>query len=151
MATKRISELSLREDFDETCNIPVDDTLQSYRVTGAQVLAFVAAALTRATIPAGVIAKLNIATKTGAYNIDAASDDLILADASSAGFTLTLPAISGIAGRVFVIKKTDSSANAVLIDGNGAETIDGEDNFQLYNQYESVRLVATSTGWSVIG
>lgn len=37
MATKRISELTLRSDVDDTCNIPVDDTLQSYRVTALQV------------------------------------------------------------------------------------------------------------------
>lgn len=37
MATKRISELTLRSDVDDTCNLPTDDTLQSYRVTALQV------------------------------------------------------------------------------------------------------------------
>jgi len=151
MATKRISELQLRSDFDTTCNVPVDDATQSWRTTGAQILAFIASSLTRALIPAGVVAKLNIASKTGAYTIDAASDDVILANAAGGAFTLTLPAISGIAGRVIIVKKTDSSANAVTIDGNSTETIDGAADFQLYNQYESVRLIATSTEWSVLG
>lgn len=41
MATKRISELTLRSDVDDTCNLPVDDTLQSYRVTALQVYNYV--------------------------------------------------------------------------------------------------------------
>lgn len=150
MATKRISELTLRSDFDATCNVPVDDSTQSYRTTGAQILAFIAAGLTRATIPAGVIAKRIVATKTGAYTLLSASDDVILADATSAGFTLTLPASSGLTGRVFVIKKIDSSANVVTVDGNASETIDGETTLSLYNQYESVKIMSDGTNWVVI-
>lgn len=41
MATKRISELTLRSDVDDTCNLPVDDTLQSYRVTALQVYNYI--------------------------------------------------------------------------------------------------------------
>lgn len=36
MAQKKITDLTLRSDFDATCNLPVDDTTQTYRVTGAQ-------------------------------------------------------------------------------------------------------------------
>lgn len=42
MATKKISDLTLRSDFDETCLIPVDDATQSWRVTGAQIQSFLA-------------------------------------------------------------------------------------------------------------
>ncbi len=40
MATKTIPDLQLRGDFDATCNIPVEDGVQTYRVTGQQVLDF---------------------------------------------------------------------------------------------------------------
>lgn len=149
MATKRINELSLRTDFDATCNLPVDDSIQSFRVTGTQILNFIAANLTRALLPAGVIAKLKIVSKTANYTIGA-DDDVILCDSSGGTFTLTLPAISGIAGRVITVKKTDSSAVEVVVDANGSETIDGAADVRLYNQYESVRLVATSSEWSII-
>lgn len=42
MADKRITALTLRDDFDDTCNIPIDDTVQTYRVTGAQVADWIA-------------------------------------------------------------------------------------------------------------
>jgi hypothetical protein len=41
MATKTITDLQLRDDFDATCNIPVEDGVQTYRATGQQVLDFI--------------------------------------------------------------------------------------------------------------
>lgn len=55
MATKRISELSLRSNFDATCNLPVDDTLQSYRTTGEQLFTYL-----RSRLPDGSLDALNI-------------------------------------------------------------------------------------------
>jgi hypothetical protein len=37
MSTKLITELPLRGEFDDTVNVPGDDTIQTYRVTGAQI------------------------------------------------------------------------------------------------------------------
>lgn len=41
MANKKITDLTLRSDFDETCNLPVDDTAQTWRTTGQQVKDFI--------------------------------------------------------------------------------------------------------------
>lgn len=41
MAQKKITDLTLRSDFDATCNIPVDDSSQTWRTTGQQVLDFI--------------------------------------------------------------------------------------------------------------
>jgi microcystin-dependent protein len=41
MATKKITDLQLRSDFSETCNIPVDDTIQTFRCSGAQLAEFI--------------------------------------------------------------------------------------------------------------
>ena len=41
MAQKKITDLTLRSDFDATCNIPVDDTSQTWRATGQQIADFV--------------------------------------------------------------------------------------------------------------
>lgn len=50
MAQKKITDLTLRSDFDATCNIPVDDTVQTWRTTGQQVMDFV-----QATLPVPVV------------------------------------------------------------------------------------------------
>jgi hypothetical protein len=52
MANKRITELTLRSDVSATCNFPVDDTIQSYRVTAPQVVDFVKNTLKEVTIDA---------------------------------------------------------------------------------------------------
>lgn len=40
MAQKKITDLQLRSDFDETCNVPLDDAVQTWRTTGQQMLDF---------------------------------------------------------------------------------------------------------------
>ena len=55
-------------------------------------------------------------------------EEVILCDSSGGAFTVTLPpaAIWGVfSRRLLVIIKTETSAFAVTVDGNGAETIDG--------------------------
>ncbi len=64
-----------------------------------------------------------VVTKTATYTATA-EDHVILCDTSGGAFTVTLPA--GIDGTEYHIKKIDSSANAVTIDGFGPETIDGD-------------------------
>ena len=57
---------------------------------------------------------LPVVTKTGAYTATAA-DYTSLCNATSAGFSVTLPAAAGITGRVYLVKKIDSSANVVTM------------------------------------
>jgi hypothetical protein len=91
----------------------------------------------------------SLVTKTGTYTATA-SDHVILCDASGGTFTVTLPAVSGVTGLVLHIKKTDSSSSAVTIDGNSAETIDGDQTIDLTLQYESVMIVSDGTSWHII-
>lgn len=68
----------------------------------------------------------------------------------AAAATVNLPAVTGITGRVYSIKKVDPSVNVVTIDPSGAETIDGATTFPLAIQYESVTIVSNgSTGWDI--
>lgn len=54
------------------------------------------------------------------------SDHLIVVDATAGAVTLTLPPTATLGpGFAYQVRKTDSSANAVTVDANGAETIDG--------------------------
>jgi hypothetical protein len=77
-------------------------------------------------------------------------DDVITCDASSAGFTVTLPAASTVSGRIFTIKKTDSTFNIVTIDGNGAEPIDGYTTRKLATQNETIKIMSNGSNFIVL-
>jgi hypothetical protein len=160
MAQKRINDLQLRSSFDETCNFPSDDLVQTWRVSGAQVKSFIEGnasfgntnlvdgAVTRSKLAAGSTARLNIDTVTGTHNADG-SKDLLLANSSGGSVTVNLPAAALHTGRVITIKKT-SASNLVTIDGDSAETIDGETTQVLTENYQSLTIVSNGTGWSIL-
>jgi hypothetical protein len=70
-------------------------------------------------------------------------------DATSAAFTLTLPAV-GCFGLTYTFKKIDSSANAVTIARASSATIDGATTYSLAAQYDKVTLVSNGTNWMVV-
>ena len=70
-------------------------------------------------------------------------------DASGGGFTRTLPPAANNSGRMFIFKKVNA-ANTIVIDGNGAETIDGLSSIDLTEQYEVLRLISNGTGWDIV-
>ena len=75
----------------------------------------------------------------------------IRADATSASFTITLPAAAtaGDGFEVMVVKTT--AANTVTIDANGAETIDAPGgtraSVNLVSQFDRIKLVCDGTKW----
>ena len=90
-----------------------------------------------------------IVAKTGAYTATA-TDEVITCDATSAAFTITLPAVAGITGKPYTIKKTDSSGNIVTIDGNASETIDGATTYLLSSQYDTLPIVSDGSNWHIL-
>ena len=72
-------------------------------------------------------------------------------DASGAARTVNLPAISGAQGRIYIIKKIDATANAVIIDGSGAETIDGAATYNTVVQYATTIIVGGTSEWHKVG
>jgi hypothetical protein len=79
-----------------------------------------------------------------------ATDCVLLCDATGAAFSVTLPAASGASKRVLMIKKVDVSANAVTIDPDGAELIDGAATASVSTQWESKTLISNGTAWFII-
>src|SRR4030066_58325 len=70
------------------------------------------------------LAKLETVTVTA--NTTLAQLNTILVDATANAVTLTLPAAASNIDKVYTIKRIDSAiGNAVVIDGNASETIDG--------------------------
>ncbi len=91
-------------------------------------------------------------TKTSNYQtVESDRDKLIRADATSGAITITLlPAASAGDGFMIAVKKTDSSGNAVVIEGNSSETIDGQLTLSLSNQNEVAMLISNGTLWNVV-
>ena len=93
---------------------------------------------------------VTVASGSCPYTVTAA-DATVLINAASGACTVTLPAVASSPGRVLRIKKTDSSVNAVTVDGSGSETLDGATTVLLLQQYDEVTLQADATEWRVLG
>jgi hypothetical protein len=89
-------------------------------------------------------------TTTKSANFTADTEDHVYydVDASGGAITATLPAAASNAGLVIAIEKSDSSANAVTVDANGAELIDGATTQIIGKQHEVMILICDGTGWS---
>ncbi len=79
-----------------------------------------------------------------------ATDAIILADATAGNITVTLPTAVGIAGRVYIIKKTDTTSNKVIIEGNGVETINLELNQGLAFEGDAPQLASDNANWHFV-
>ena len=91
----------------------------------------------------------DIVSKTTTYTATA-NDRVILCDSSAGAWTLTLPAASGVTDKIYYIKKTDSSGNAITIDPNGTETIDGATTLSISVQYDAYAIVSDGSNWHAI-
>lgn len=80
-----------------------------------------------------------------------ALDATLIADATSAAFTVTLPAVASCKGKVLTVKKVDAGANAVTVDGNGSEEIEGSATVSLSAQWDSVTVQSTGSAWIILG
>jgi len=69
----------------------------------------------------------------------------IVCDATSGAFTVQLPAVTKEAQ--YMIVKIDSSANAITVSGNLAETINGELTQTLTTQWDFITVFGTDTQW----
>ena len=70
------------------------------------------------TLKTGGSFATNIRTITSSENAEA-NDHTIIANAAGGAITVTLPAPSSCPGRIYAIKKSESSGNAVTVNGNG--------------------------------
>ncbi|MFQ5741991.1 MAG: hypothetical protein ACE5HV_00200 [Acidobacteriota bacterium] len=92
------------------------------------------------------------AAKVANYTILASDENaLIRMDATAAARTATLPLLSTVfAGYTVLVMKSDSSANAVTVDGNGAETINGAATRTLSAQYEVEGYMSDGAEWKLV-
>jgi len=83
------------------------------------------------------------------YNVQE-GDQVLLGNTTNNNVTMVLPPASGQEERTIYFKKTDSSDNALIVDADGTETIDGELTQTLGAQYESITIVCDGTEWWII-
>ena len=104
------------------------------------------------TGPAGTNAfgnPVTVSTKTTNYTL-MVTDFVILGDCTSAAFTLSLPTAASGIGRIFFMKKIDSTSNVLTVQANGSELIDGNNTFLLPSQWQSVTVVSSGTAWYIL-
>lgn len=94
----------------------------------------------------GILSVLEISSDT----LLTTSETVVLCDASNGPITVTLPAASGVRGRRYFIKKIDSSANAVTVDGNGGDLVDGGLTAPLTDEDEAITVVSDNSTWHIL-
>jgi hypothetical protein len=94
----------------------------------------------------GFGAKQMIATAQST-NYNAANGDFVLMTAGASDKTVTLPAVASSTDAIIEIKKVDSGAGNVIIDGNLSETIDGATTQTISAQYTSITVHCDGTEW----
>jgi hypothetical protein len=91
----------------------------------------------------------SIFTKTADYLVTAA-DYTLLCDASAGVLVISLPAAANVSGQIYNIKKIDASLNAVSIDPQGSETIDGSSTADTRKQYTNISIQSDGSNWYIL-
>lgn len=121
--------------------VTAEDEGVKYEYNGTSWVAFSLGASTAPTV--------TVVSKTSNFTVSLAEAAIYLVDASSGNVTVTMLAAASMTSRGFFIKRIDSSANSVTIDGNGSETIDGQLTINL-SQWDSVFLVSNGTALFIV-
>lgn len=77
----------------------------------------------------------------------AIGEHTFLIDATAGNVTATLPNTASLTGREYVFIRTDTSANTVIIDGFGTQTISGALTASLLNQYDAISIKNDGSNW----
>jgi hypothetical protein len=88
-----------------------------------------------------------IQTKTTAYT--AASNEFVLADGTTAGFTVTLPTAVGNSGKHIGVKRINAGGNVITIATTSSQTIDGSTTVVLDAQYAGIVVVSNNAHWFI--
>ena len=91
----------------------------------------------------------NVRTLTGAATLTKA-DGLVFLDSTGGIFTVTLAPAAQCKGQFLTFKKTNAAANAVTLDANAAELIDGGATTTITAQYRIVQLYCDGTKWHIV-
>ncbi len=136
MSDKKIVDLQLRTSVIDTVNFPGDDGIQSYRMTAAQIFAYIRSKFVT-----------TIRTISAAGSSLVSTDIMVLLDPTSGAFTQMLPAAATLTGVSFDFKNI-ATANNVTLDGNSTELIDAAETLVL-QPGDAVRIYSNGTKWII--
>lgn len=91
---------------------------------------------------------LKVTTLSATTTLDQTHNVVLCSNSSD--ITLTLPAAASNTGKVYYIKKVGANTDLVVIDGEGAETIDDATTFTLYAYSDAIRIVSDGAAWHII-
>lgn len=79
------------------------------------------------------------------------TDEVLLMSAATGNKTVALPTYTKVkTGRRFCVKKTDATANTVVISAPDAKTIDGVANYTLAAAQAKVWIISDGSNWQTI-
>lgn len=93
---------------------------------------------------------VNVAMKNAGANSISSLEYVLLANATGGQVTLNLPACSGLTGKIYKIKKVDSSSNVITLNGSGTDKIDGQSSYSINYQYQAIELVCDGLAWYIM-
>ncbi len=148
MADKKITDLQLRSAMTDACNFPIDDTTQTYRMTGLLLWDYLKTKIFAYILPFFSTSQ----TVSAAGTTLTSASRIVLLDPTSAAFTQALPACASLATGFELIFKNialPSNGNAVTLDAATTELIDDELTLVLnsYPSMDTVKLFNTGTKW----
>jgi hypothetical protein len=77
-------------------------------------------------------------------------DCVIAVNASGGARHLYLPSAVGTAGRVYIVKKVDSSSNPVYVEASAGQYVDGNLYWVMVGQWNFVTIVSDGSNWLII-
>lgn len=90
------------------------------------------------------------ATKSASYTILDADANWFDVTTGAGDDTLTLPTLADNQDREITIVKVDAGAGVIILDGEGAETIEGNTSYTLVGQYDKVTVRGSAATWLVV-
>ncbi|OAE37641.1 hypothetical protein [Agrobacterium tumefaciens] len=76
--------------------------------------------------------------------------EIIIADTTSGAVTVSLPFAKEFYGKSVFVKKIDASVNAVTLQPQSGDTIDGASNKAIAVQYMSYTVFSTGAEWIIV-
>jgi hypothetical protein len=91
--------------------------------------------------------KYDVLTKTANYTL-AATDSIILANATADTIEIVLPAPSAVTGRLLIVKKIDNTANEVVIScASLSALIEGNAGITFSSRYQTLTVISDGTNY----
>ena len=135
----------------QTCALPILTKLQKVRVNvpiypnDGEVLTY-SAFLNTFSLKTPTF---KVISKTANY-IATVDNLVILVDATAGNVNITIPTARNNNGKLFVVKKIDSTANTVTITPYGTQLIDGSSTVVISVQYTAVMIVSDNFNWWIL-